>query len=152
MERILLTGITTEGLRTDLCKNNGIVFLITKIFEYCNTFHTYEIKTEEGTLKFLFEGKHLKLIEGDISLIPSTSYEVCSNCRIVQPFGFFTVMNSVDKVIQIPQLLERIGQSEHSHIMCCDTCKKYFVEKSDIILTDEEKEECNRLWEEQGEF
>ena len=84
-------------------------------------------------------------------------YETCPKCKKKEEFGVYTVMNNVDKCLQVPSLLKRLksnshphihlwlGVPSHSHILFCHHCKTYFVADSDIILTEDEAKECDEL-------
>ena len=73
-------------------------------------------------------------------------WSVCPRCQD-EDRGEATVMNSVDDVIQVPSLLKRLGIEEHDHIVCCNKCGAWYEVDTGMILTDEEKAECNKLWE-----
>ena len=73
-------------------------------------------------------------------------WSVCPRCGD-KDRGEATVMNGVDDVIQVPSFLQRLGIEKHSHIVCCNECECCYEVETSMILTDNEKEELNKLWE-----
>lgn len=76
---------------------------------------------------------------------------MCPSCGH-KDFGDHTVLNSVDKTFQVPSLLKRLKVKEHDYILECSNCKKVYENGSNAILTSDEVDECNNIWEKEGEF
>jgi hypothetical protein len=75
-------------------------------------------------------------------------FEHCPACDTSVSFNTSTVMNSVDVVLQVPLLLDRLMVEQHGMILQCPHCLKYYLVDEQIVLTDEEQEQCNEIWEE----
>lgn len=75
---------------------------------------------------------------------------ICPNCGD-KDFGGHTVLNSVDKLLQVPSLLTRLNKNHHSYILECSKCKTVYEDNSDVILTADEVNECNVIWKNDGE-
>lgn len=79
----------------------------------------------------------------------------CPNCGARS--DDFTVMNDMNKNLQVPSLAKRMGVEEHGLIVCCDIvtshdtekgCQVYFEVDTGTVLTLDERAECNQIWEE----